>query len=81
MSEKQNYHSEYYKNNKEHMKENMNKLKHKHVFCEICKKNVKYFSMSTHRKTKKHNERLQTWNDDKITEDKIVKILRKLIDF
>lgn len=78
---KQDYHKHYYENNKNKFIENSKKNKDKVVFCDICKKNVKYFSMSSHRKSERHIANNKTVSDDKITEQKILTILRKLIDF
>ena len=79
--ERKEYFREYYRQNKNRIFDNMKKHKHKYIFCETCKSNVKYFSMTKHRKTNKHINNMKLHNDDKITEAKILSILRKLIDF
>jgi hypothetical protein len=81
MDNKPEYFKTYYKANKNRIMENAKKHKDKQIFCDVCKKSVKYFSMASHRRTAKHKTQLEKQNDDKITEQKIITVLKKLLEF
>jgi hypothetical protein len=80
--DKQEYHKQYYQQHKTYLQEKLRQHKDEMRFCEICKKNVKYFSVSAHRKSEKHKKNEEQYNNtDKVTEQKILSVLRKIIDF
>lgn len=82
MNDKQKYLKEYYQKNKEKYKQYASKNKNKVVYCDCCNKNVKYMSMSSHRKSKHHIDNMNNINvNEKLLEKKIISCLRKLIDF
>jgi hypothetical protein len=82
MVDRKEYMKEYYEQNKNRMNETNRKLQTKTIHCNYCNKDVKYMSMSSHRKTAKHkyNESKLDKNDE-FFEEKIKKVLRSLIDF
>lgn len=51
------------------------------VTCDVCKTDVSASSMSAHRKSRKHITRAKSYDNDAVWEEKILKVLRKLIDF
>lgn len=82
MIDKKYYATQYYEKNKDKYKMYADKNKTKVLYCECCKKNVKYMTMSSHKKSQKHKINEQNFNkNDSLLEEKIIKILRKLINF
>jgi len=80
-TKKDEYRKMYYNKNKEKILATILKNKDKTIFCSDCKCNVKYFSLTSHRKTEKHKKNVEKMSNDKMTEEKILKVLRRLIDF